>query len=228
MWNLAKVLLVVVTVGVTTFLGFQEKHAGTPTFFFITVSGTAVFAVYAVYHMLEAGEVRQRLFIRGGDFTLGTVSAAALFGAAFAFARFVAPLGTPRAGWLLRVYLQLGDPDLLRKKIALVWIAIALAAVAEEIVFRYLVPALLEEKVGSRYAWIVSAGLYALAHAPTAFAMRRAETGLNPLLPIAALGCGLVWGALARRTGRLLPSIFSHVLFDGVVVVTFRLYGPSV
>ncbi len=228
MWNLAKVLFVVVTVGVTTFLGFQERHAGTPTFFFVTLSGTAVFAVYAVYHLLEAGEVRQRLWIRGGDFTLGTVSAAALFGAAFAFARWVAPLGTPRAGWLLRVYLQLGDPDVLRKKVALVWIAIALAALAEELVFRYLVPALLEEKLGSRYAWIASAGLYSLAHAPTAFAMRRAETGLNPLLPVAALGCGLVWGALARRTGRLLPSVFSHAIFNVAVVMMFRLYGPSV
>jgi membrane protease YdiL (CAAX protease family) len=54
-----------------------------------------------------------------------------------------------------------------------------------------------------------------------------APSGLNPILPLAALGAGLVWGAMARRFGRLVPSIVSHVLFDWCIVVMFRLWGES-
>ena len=43
-----------------------------------------------------------------------------------------------------------------------------------------------------------------------------------------ALGGGLVWGFMARRYERLLPSVFSHVLFYWTVLMMFRLWGPSV
>jgi hypothetical protein len=58
--------------------------------------------------------------------------------------------------------------------------------------------------------------------------MRDPDAGPNPLVPLAALGAGLVWGWMAQRYERLLPGIFSHVLFDWTVVMMFRLWGPSV
>ena len=99
-------------------------------------------------------------------------------------------------------------------------------AAAEEIVWRGLATSLLAETIGSRFAWAAGAGLYALAYVPTMAALA-VPSGPNPLLPIAALGAGLVWGAMARRAGRLTPGIVSHALFDWCVVVMFRLWGES-
>jgi len=101
-------------------------------------------------------------------------------------------------------------------------------AVAEELVWRGLVVSLLEERIGSRRAWIWAAVLYGVAHLPTAWALRDPAAGPNPLLVLAAIGCGLVWGGMARRFDRLLPSMFSHALFDWTVIMMFRYWGPSV
>ena len=49
-----------------------------------------------------------------------------------------------------------------------------------------------------------------------------------PLVVVATLGAGLVWGAMARSFGRLVPSILSHALFDWTVIVLFRFWGPPV
>ena len=54
-------------------------------------------------------------------------------------------------------------------------LAVAVAALAEEIVWRGVVTQLLAERVGSRVAWVWAAGLYALAFVPTAWALRAAE-----------------------------------------------------
>ena len=51
------------------------------------------------------------------------------------------------------------------------------------------------------------------------------DAGLNPVLPLAALGGGLVWGAMARAFGRLAPSVLAHALFDWAVVMMFPLWG---
>ncbi|MBL8610620.1 MAG: CPBP family intramembrane metalloprotease [Myxococcales bacterium] len=229
MRSLAQVAAIVAVVGAATYMGFLEKHAGKPSFVVIVGLPTVLFAVYGVFRARRDGVLRERFAVRGGDFTIGALTAAGLFGGAYAFTHYVAPLGTPRSGWLLRIYLQVGDPAVLREKIPYVVAALVVVVVAEEIVWRYLVPTLLEDVVGSRRAWMVAAVCYSVAHAPTAFSMWREGSGYNPLLPIAALGCGLVWGAVTYRLGgRLLPSIFSHALFDWAVVMMFRLFGPSV
>jgi membrane protease YdiL (CAAX protease family) len=41
---------------------------------------------------------------------------------------------------------------------------------------------------------------------------------------LAALGCGLVWGLIVARTGRLPVAIFSHALFTWCVAVQFPLW----
>ena len=107
-------------------------------------------------------------------------------------------------------------------------LAIVVLAVAEEIVWRGLVTSLLAELVGTQRAWVYAAVLYALAQVPTLWALADPVAGLNPVLPVAALASGLVWGFMARRFGRLLPGIFSHVLFDWTVLMMFRLWGPSI
>ena len=107
-------------------------------------------------------------------------------------------------------------------------LAIIVIAIAEEVLWRGLVVSLLEEMIGSRRAWVWAAVLYSVAHAPTIWALRDPVAGPNPVIVLAALGCGLVWGGMARSFERLLPGIFSHVLFDWTVIMMFRLWGPSV
>ena len=74
-------------------------------------------------------------------------------------------------------------------------------AALEEISWRGFVYSLLEERLGTRRAWPATAVLYALAHLPTVFLLRDPFAGPNPLVVLAALGCGLVWGLIVARTG---------------------------
>ena len=80
------------------------------------------------------------------------------------------------------------------------------------------------QRYGDRRSWPLSAVLYSLSLLPTAFTLR-GPAGLNPILPLAALGCGLVWGFMGRLFGRLPPLIISHMIFTYFAAVQFRLPG---
>src|SRR5262249_8933040 len=151
-----------------------------------------------------AGELATWMRPVWGDFTRGIFTAGVLFGAAYAFSRWCA--GTPRESWLARLYLQFGDPRVLREHMGLVAVGLVAASAGEEIVWRGLVTRLLSEQFGDRAGWILAAACYALAHVPTLWALKDPDAGLNPVLVIAALGAGLVWGALVKSVGgRLVP-----------------------
>jgi hypothetical protein len=49
--------------------------------------------------------------------------------------------------------------------------------------------------------------------------------GKNPLLFVAALGCGIFWSFLASVTNRLPPVIISHVAITYFSVTQFRAPG---
>jgi membrane protease YdiL (CAAX protease family) len=133
-------------------------------------------------------------------------------------------VGSPRGLWLVSLYAQLGEPRDLQAHAVAVTIAIGSVAAAEEIVWRGMVTQLLADRLGSRWAWVWAAGLYTVANAPTAMALS-GRAGLNPLLVLAAAGGGLLWGAMARRYGRLVPGIVAHALFDSAIVILFPLWG---
>ncbi len=233
---------IVVAIAAGSHFAFQLVRAGEPSFALWIVVPTAVIAVIGAVRAQREGNLYRRssfdeggdgagagwLNVRSGDFTRGFAAAGILFGGAYAFMRMAAPQGSDRESWIARFYLQIGDPSTLRKHILTVVIVIVVMAVAEELVWRGLVVSLLEEHVGSSRAWVWAAVLYSLAHVPTLWALRDPVAGLNPILPIAALGGGLVWGFMARRFERLLPGIFSHILFDWTVLMMFRLWGPSI
>ena len=152
---------------------------------------------------------------------------AALYAAGWAFARFVAPVGSAREIWLVSLYSQIGDPQVLRAQAPLVGIAILVVSACEEILWRGMVTQLLADRVGSRGAWIFAAGLYALAYVPTMWSLR-SGVGLNPVLVVAALGGGLLWGAMARAFGGLAPSIIAHAFFDWAILMMLPLWGGRV
>lgn len=239
MRNVAYLLGIVVAIGLGSYFAFQLVHAGQPTLLLWIGAPTVAIAILGGVRAYRDGTLVRRssfdegeggagwLNVRSGDFTRGFVAAGLLFGAAWIATKLVTPLGSDRESWVARLYLQLGDPTRLRKNIAFVVAAIVVMAVSEELVWRGLVTSLLEEKVGSRRAWVWAAVLYAVAHVPTIWALRDPVAGLNPALPVAALVAGLVWGFMARRYERLLPGIFSHVLLAWTVLMMFRLWGPG-
>jgi hypothetical protein len=81
-------------------------------------------------------------------------------------------------------------------------------AIAEEVVWRGAVQAALTARFGSAVAVLGGAALYAVCHAPIG----------APVLMIAALGCGLVWGVLRATTAGLVAPILAHVLWDEILL----------
>ena len=217
---------IVAIVGATAYLAFQTERAGERSFWLLAGGPVLALAPIAILIGWRDGELAAWMRPKAGDFTLGFLSAALLFLGAYGFSRLVLPSGSPRAIWLARLYLQMGDPATLREHPALLFAGLIGVAAAEEIVWRGLATSLLAGALGSRWAWVGSAALYALAYVPTMWALR-VPSGLDPLLPLAALGAGLTWGWMARRFDRLTPGIVSHALFDWCIVVMFRLWGES-
>ncbi len=228
MRNVAYLVGIVLAIAVAAHFAFDLSRAGTSSLFVILGVPNVAIAALGLYRAYDDGSLKRWMSVRSGDFSRGFAAAAMLFGGAYAFMKLVAPPESPRASWLARLYLQLGDPSSLRKNVGAVVLVIIVMAIAEELVWRGLVIALLEELIGSRRAWVWAAVLYSVAHAPTVWALRDPVAGLNPGIVLAALGCGLVWGAMARRFERLLPGMFAHALFDWTVLMMFRLWGPSV
>jgi membrane protease YdiL (CAAX protease family) len=79
----------------------------------------------------------------------------------------------------------------------------------EEFYWRGLVQRRFSERFGPNTGFVVATAAYSLVHLLT----------LNPTLIMTALICGSVWGFLYRRTGSLIPSVTSHVLWDLLIFV---------
>jgi membrane protease YdiL (CAAX protease family) len=212
----------------TVQIAFALERAGTKGFWLWAAVPSVVVAAFGLWRAHADGELADWMKPVWGDPTRGIASAALLVGAALAFVHVVTPVGSPRESWVARLYLQFGDPAALREHGVEVGLALVVVATAEEIVWRGLVTRLIAEVVGSRTAWIWAAVLYALSLLPTITQLRDPVAGPNPVLVVAALALGLVWGLMARLFGRLTPGILSHVAFDWCVIMMFRLWGPGV
>lgn len=222
----AIVIAVATLTGAGACLAFGPHGWGLLAFWSLAVGPTLVLGAAAALWANREALIGAWLAPRWGDFTLGLLGAVALYGVSWAFARAVAPVGAPREIWLASVYGILGDPRVLRAHGAVLFLAAALAALSEEMVWRGMVTRLVAQRVGSRVAWVWAAVLYALAYVPTAFVLPD-SAGPNPLLVLVALAGGVLWGAMARAFGRLMPSVLSHALYDCAVVMLFPLWGPE-
>jgi len=219
--RIAAILAVTAGFGAVLARGFAPERAGTKGFWLLIILAylAASFASLAwAFWQREA----DFMLPRWGDMTRGFFAAAFLFGVSFGMVKlFVAH--TPREEWILRIYEQLGDTNVLREKYGRICFVIFIASAGEEIVWRGMVTRVLEPVIGSRRAWIASAILYACAHVPTIWVLH------NPGLVLAALGFGLAMGVLVRLSGgRIPPAIVAHTLFDIAVTMMFRLVGNSV
>ena len=219
-----RVAVAAVLVAAAMTLAMQKNMAGSPLALLALGVPYAVLAVLAILYLRREGTLGDKLRPRSGDLTFGALVTVMLFFGAIAGRKLLAPHGSIREAWVMRVYLQIGDPEFLQQRVVGISFAVILVAILEEIAWRGLVYTLVEERLGTRRAWPVTAVLYAAAHRPTLVLLADPYAGPNPLIVLAALGCGLVWGLIVARTGRLPVAIFSHALFTWCVAVQFPLW----
>jgi membrane protease YdiL (CAAX protease family) len=219
--ELFPVVLVFVLVTAGYAWAFQPSVAGTPEFLLRFAAPHALLVLLAIVELTRDGVLLDRLKPRWGDLSMGALAALLLLMASWATRATIAPPGTERQAWLLFLYVQLGDPEQIQRSIVLSALLLGIA-LAEEIIWRGLVLHRLSERLGARRGWLVAVLLYSLASLPTAFTLRT-PAGLNPLLVLATLGCGIVWTFLAVRVGRLVPGIFSHMAFTYFSALQFRI-----
>lgn len=203
---------------------FRPEIAGKPLFWLGIALPYLVLTVVALRKMYADGTLIDALQPRWGDLSIGVLSATVLLGSSWAVRKLWVPPGTTRQGWLFQIYGQVGDPEVIQRSILYTLLIVAIA-VAEEIVWRGMVLAELSERFGTRRAWPLTAVLYGATALPTVYTLGVPGAGPNPLLFIAALGCGIVWSFVASLSGRVPPVAFSHVAFTYFSLVVFRWPG---
>ena len=226
--SVAFVAVAVAVNAIASYYAFLPQSAGTIAFWAIAAGPTLLLGGAAAAWGSRQDLLREWLAPKWGDFSRGVLGAVLLFVVAFGFARLVTPVGSPREIWLVSLYGEIGDPRALQAHAPAIAATVAGAALAEEVLWRGAVTQLLAERVGSRTAWLWAAAIYAASYVPTAWSLRAmggVGAGLNPVLPLLAFGGGLLWGGMARRFGRLAPSVLAHAFFDWAIVMMFPLWG---
>ncbi len=102
-----------------------------------------------------------------------------------------------------RLYSEFRAPSLVVASLAL-----APVVLGEELVWRSVVQTALVQRFGGALGVVLAASVYALAHAPLG----------SPVLVLAALACGLAWGALTMVTSSLVPTLIAHLVWNIVVL----------
>jgi membrane protease YdiL (CAAX protease family) len=216
---------VALAVAFATTRAFAESRAGTWGFWLTLAATYGVLAVVAIVRAWRQDDWAW-LAPKWGDFTRGFFGAAILFGVSFVFVKLFLSSG-PREAWMARVYAQMGESGELRTHFARVALLLTGIAFCEEVVWRGMVTSLLEERLGSRRAWLASTLLYSVSHIPTAWVLA-GKTGWNPTLVLAAIAIGLVMGGITRQFQRVPPAMVAHALFLIAATMMFRLTGTSV
>jgi membrane protease YdiL (CAAX protease family) len=204
-WALVAVLVVGVSVafvlrlpspwsGVATWLGLALPYAG--------------LALLAGLRLWKKGLARPLFRFRPGDPSLGFALGVLMLLSAWALSKLLLPLESVGHAWLLRLFLLAGDASS-----SAVLCCLLAIAVCDEIVWRGWIQTELSLRLGVRRGWVATAVLYAAAHLPTLRTLGDPLAGPNPLIVLTALGCGLCWGFLRERTGRIVPGLFSHAAF---------------
>jgi uncharacterized protein len=183
--------------------------AGSPQMWLVLGLPYLALAVGGLVRLARRGQLSSMLSLRRGDASLGILLGLGLLGATWLVTKQWLYGGTAQRAWLFEVFLLAGDPDSVAGGVCLLGVV-----ACEEIVWRGWVQFELRELLGARRAWIICALLYAVAHLPTLFTLQDELAGNNPLLLLAALGCGLCWSFVTERTGRLAPALFAHAVFS--------------
>ncbi len=217
------VLTTILLAGILGF-AFRPELAGTTAFWLLVAVPNLTAAAFGLYYLHREDLLFERLRPRGGDVSMGVALGVALLIASWAGRATLATVGTPQQAWLINVYIQIGDPELVQSSVVLTSLLL-LVVVAEELTWRGWALDVCNRRVGTRRGWMLATLLYAGTMALSVFSLAAPGAGLNPLLLVAALFCGCVWSFTAHIVGRLPPVIISHAIFTYFSVVQFRLPG---
>jgi membrane protease YdiL (CAAX protease family) len=214
-------LLTLTVITAAMAFAFRLELAGTTLFWASLAVPYAALAGVALYKLWDEGALADVLSPRWGDLSLGFLTAAVLLLSSWGARAVLSPAGSTRVAWLLRIYAQIGDPDVVQRSVIQTGVLL-LIVVCEELVWRSLVLDELTARFGSRRAWPLAALCYGATALPTLYTLRDPLAGYNPLLVTAAVGCGIVWSFLASIKGRLLPVVIAHGAFTYFSLVQFR------
>lgn len=184
----------------------------------------AVLAALAGWRMYRDGTLLDLFRWRQGDITFGGLLALGLGLGVYVGRMFLFPPGGPADLWVVRLYLQIGSVPTDVPNHALMALAVISLALLEELGWRGLVQQVIEERVGHRKGWIITALLYTLAHLPAVFRLDAIGLGKNPLPIIGAMLTALVFGFVAGRIQRLPPVLIGHALLSYALTTQIRLW----
>jgi membrane protease YdiL (CAAX protease family) len=207
---------VTVFAAIATQLAFSPERSGSPTMALAPGLLYLVLAALAALRLRGRGELAAALTPRGGDLTIGALGAGLLYAGGMAGRLLLAPAGSAEEAWVIRVVLHMGDPS--EPTIHVLAAAVLVTAALEEVAWRGLVMPLLADSLGGVRGWLVTTGLYGLAHVPSLWLLSDVAAGPNPGIVGAALAGGFVWGYMALRFQRLGPAVFAHALFSWAMV----------
>jgi hypothetical protein len=137
---------------------------------------------------------------------LAAASAGVLYGAFYVGDRALLALvpSLPAAGSAVYAQAESG-----RFRLVIMAALLLVIGPGEELYWRGLVQSHLVGWLGPDLAVLAAAGLYGAAHLVTR----------NPALVLAALLCGLYWGAIYQVSGNLAVVVVSHALWDCLVLL---------
>jgi membrane protease YdiL (CAAX protease family) len=211
--TLRVIALVVFGVAAAQAFAMQPSNANSWRMWATLVTAYGVLGGLALLAFRNEGLPRPVLVPKGGDLSLGVLVGVVTVALAFLGLHLIVGPGTGREIWLFRLYAQSGNVQGQSYLTAL----LALVVVLEELVWRGWVLSSLRT-ISERWAAPLSALAYALAQLPVFFTLGDAVVGGNPLVPLAALGGGLVWSYMTQLTGRVIPTILAHGVFSYFLV----------
>lgn len=174
------------------------------------VGGHVALGALAAARLHRRGVLLDVLKLHRGDPSRGVITGLGLLAAAWLIRSGLIGPGSPQQAWVFNVRARIGDIEGAAGATACLLGLVAL----EELIWRGLVLRELSDRLGRARAIALSALLYSVALAPTLVTLGDPVAGPNPLLAMAALGCGLIWGYLAATSERLWPSLVSHCVFS--------------
>ncbi len=219
-WVILATLLLSAAAG----FAFRPTLAGTGAFWAAVAIPNFLAAAWALHYLHREDLLFERLRPRGGDISLGALVGVGLLVASWAGRTTLVAAGTPQQAWLLNIYIQIGDPEVVQSSV-LMTVLLLSVVLAEELFWRGWVLDACSKRVGPRRGWMLATLLYAATLLPTVVTLAAPLAGPNPMLFVAALFCGLVWTFMAHVIGRLPPVILAHAVFTYFSVVQFRLPG---
>jgi uncharacterized protein len=162
----------------------------------------SILAIIALW--FQQGSFGRLYGVRGSDVVLGFVSAVVLYGIFFVGDRVSACMLDFAADQVDTIYgMKAGSSPLLISLLLLI------VGPAEEVFWRGHV----QERLGDRYGpiggWLIGSVVYAAVHVWSG----------NFMLVMAALTCGLFWGALFLWRKSIIPGIISHAVWDVFVFI---------